>query len=125
LSIPISNRWANRSRVKLAKINVSESVNQLQQQKLNLYKEIQTALQKSEALFAEKEANGHNLEAKEMAYTIAKKKYEKGLINIYDLQQVKNVWTMAKIEQVRVAIQLKIQQKTIDFYNGNPVFEVN
>lgn len=125
LNIPISNRWANRSRVKLAKIKVSESVNQLQQQKLNLYKEIQTALQKSEALFAEKEANGYNLEAKEMAYTIAKKKYEKGLINIYDLQQVKNVWTIAKIEQVRVAIQLKIQQKTIDFYNGNPVFQVN
>lgn len=125
LSIPISNRWSKRSDIKKGKIGILQSENRLEQEKQRVYKEIQRVIQKNEALLLEKESNDANLKAKELAYTVAQKKFDKGILSIYELQQSKNQFSMAQIEKIRIALQLKYQKKNIDFYSGIPVFQFN
>lgn len=125
LRIPITTKGSTRSNVKKAKISVEQATISLQQEKQNVYKTIQLVLQKNTALRAENELQQHNVKAKEMAYTISLKKYQKGLLNLYELQQSKNRFSEAQATLLRIHIQLRIQKKTIDFYNGIPVFNIN
>lgn len=125
MRIPITNKWQSRSQIKIAKIEVLRMNNNLEQKKQEVYKEIQKVLQKNESLVAEKQENESNLKSKELAFTIVQKKFEKGIANIYELQQSKNDLTLAKIEKIRIELQLKYQRKTIDFYNGISVFQLN
>ena len=125
MQIPITNKWSARSNIKKAKINVLKAANNLAQKKLEVYKTVQQLLNKNESLIVEKQVNQQNIKSKELAYTISQKKYNKGLIDIYELQQSKNFLAKAKIEQIRIELQLQIQKKTLDFYNGVPVFHHN
>ncbi len=123
MSIPISNKWSRRSDIKKTKIGILQVTNRLEQKKQDVYKEIQRIIQKNKALLAEKESSDANLKAKELAFTIAQKKFEKGILSIYELQQSKNQFSIAQIEKIRISLQLKYQKKSIDFYNGIPVFQ--
>lgn len=123
LRIPISNKWSIRSNIKKSKIQIEQTKNDLEEKKQEVYKEIQRILQKNEALLDEKHANELNLKARELSYNIAQKKFAKGILTIYDLQQSKNQFSMAQINEIRIGIQLKYQKKTIDFYNGIQVFQ--
>jgi outer membrane protein TolC len=125
LNIPITNNGRNRSNVKKAKIELEQATISLEQKKQEVYKIIQLILQKNTALKAENELQQHNVKSKEMAYSISLKKYQKGLLNLYELQQAKNRFSEAKATLLRITIQLRIQKKTIDFYNGIPVFNIN
>ncbi len=125
MSVPIFNKWSVRSSIKIAKIGILERTNNLEQKRQNVYKEIQKVFQKNEALLAEKQGNELSLKAKELAFTIAQKKFTNGILSIYELQQSKNNLTLAKIEKIRIGLQLRYQEKTIDYYNGIPVFQFN
>ena len=81
-------------------------------------------MQKSEALIAEEALNLKKAKAKEKAYRIAEKKYEKGLINLYELQMASNTYLLTKIDQVRLMAQIAIQKRTLDFYNGTFILPV-
>jgi outer membrane protein TolC len=122
LIIPISNKWSKHSNVKIAKINILKEKNILEQKKQELYKEIQKTIQKNKALLAEKSENESNLKSKEIAFSFAQKKFNKGLATIYELELAKNNLAQAKIERTRINLQLQYQEKAIDFYFGIAVF---
>jgi len=124
LHIPIFSKWANRSSLKTSKIEILKSKISLKQNEQSVYKQIQSILQKNKALKAEKTMQNKNLKAKKLAYQIAQKKYVKELIGIYELQQSKNDVTRAKIEYLEIQLKLKIQTKTLDFYKGISVFNI-
>ncbi|WP_100614524.1 TolC family protein [Confluentibacter citreus] len=119
LYIPIFGNGRNWSNTKIAKINIQKADVDLKQKEQLVYKEIQKLIQKNEALFAEEKLNSKKVELKELALTIAQKKFKNGLISIYDLQVANNEFIGAKIDQLQMRIQFNIQKKTLDFYNGD------
>ncbi len=118
LNFPIFNNGRMRSNIKIGKIQLEDSKTQLEIEEQRTYKIIQELLQKNEALMAEKDLNQKKLRAKQKAYDIAQKKFDKKLINLYDLQIASNAYAYTKIEQVRIIAQMAIQKRTLDFYNG-------
>lgn len=118
LNYPIFGNGKIRSSIKIAKIRLDKAQTQLKIVEQNTYKEIQKIAQECEALIAEELLNLKKIKAKEKAYNIAQKKYEKKLINLYELQLANNTYLTAKIEQVRLRAQVAIQNRTLDFYNG-------
>lgn len=118
LNYPIFGNGRTRSRIKIAKIQLEKAQTQLKIEEQQTYKIIQELLQKNDALIAEEQLNLKKIKAKEKAYNIAQKKYEKELINLYELQLASNTYLAAKIEQIRLMAQMAIQKHTIDFYNG-------
>ncbi|MCL6266537.1 TolC family protein [Flagellimonas myxillae] len=125
LSIPISNGWSNRSRVKQQKIAYLQAKNNLKIQEQELFQLIQQLVQTHNALLAEFEQSNKRVQAQELAFAIAQKRYEKGLINALDLFQAKNLFGVAQNENLQVGLRLKVNKSTIDFYNGLPIFNIN
>jgi len=125
LNIPITNGWANHSRVKQQKIAYMQAKNNLEIQEQELFKLLQQLVQDNRALIAEYQQSIQKVDAQELAFTIAQKRYEKGLINALELFQAKNLYGVAQNENLQVGLRLKVNQSTIDFYSGLPIFNIN
>lgn len=125
LNIPLSYAWANHSAVKQQKIAFEQAKNNLEIQEQELFKVLQQLVQSNHALVSEFQQSKKKMESQELAFTIAQKRYDKGLINALELFQAKNLYGVAQNENLQVALRLKVNQSTIDFYNGLPIFNIN
>ncbi len=125
ITIPISYGWSRRSKVKQQKINLARAQNSVDLQEQELFKIIQQLVQQNDAFQVETEQSTKKMEAQALAFEIAQKKYEKGLINALELFQAKNLYGTAQNENLQVRIKLQLNQKTLDFYRGLPVFTIN
>jgi outer membrane protein TolC len=125
LNVPISNGWSARSRVKQAKIEKLRQQNNLEVQEQVLYQTIQQLVQEHNSLLVQSEQSVQNMEAQRMAFTIAQKRYEKGLINGIELFTAKNLFASAQNENLQVRLRSEINKSTLDFYRGLPVFNIN
>ena len=124
LNIPISNRWSGRSRIKQQKINLEREKNAVVVQEQELFKLIQQLVQEHNALKTETEQSTKKMESQELAFKIAQKKYDRGLINALELFQAKNLFGTSKNENLQVSLRLKVNEKTLDFYGGLPIFNI-
>ena len=124
MSIPISDRWSGRSRVKQQKIAYLRAQNDLDIQEQEIYQLIQQLVQTHQALQVESEQSDKKVEAQELAFNIAQKKYEKGLINALDLFQAKTLFAAAQSENLQVRFRGMVNESTLDFYRGLPVFDI-
>ena len=125
LSIPISNGWSLRSRVKQQKISRLRAENNLDVQKQELFQTIEQLVQQYNSLQVEYEQSNQKVEAQNLAFTIAQKRYEKGLINALELFTAKNLFASAQNENLQVRLRSEINKSTLDFYRGLPVFNIN
>lgn len=124
LRIPISNRWSTRSQVKQQKIALRRSTNNLDIQKQTLNKVIQELVQGREASIEEQQQTEQSEKARLLTFQIAQKKYKNGLISAVELYQSKNLYAKAQNENLQVKLKLKVQEKTLNFYMGLPIFSI-
>ena len=125
LNIPISNGWSGRSRIKQQKIALQRAKNNAKVQEQELYQLIQQLVQEYNALNTEVLQTKKRSEAQELAFSIAQKRYEKGLINAIELGRAKTLFATAQNENLQVRLRLKVNKSTLDFYNNLPVFNIN
>lgn len=123
LSIPIFNRWSNRSDIKIAKLNIENAQNTLEQEKQKLYFEMANNLNDLEAL--EKEYNQYIKQqaADKLVYEAAEKKLGQGLISIVDFYIAKNNLANTNSMVLQAELQWEIKKKTLDFYMGKRFWE--
>lgn len=124
LNIPISNRWSGRSRIKQQKIALMQANNTLDVQEQQLYQLIQSLTQDHNAFQVEYEQSTQKMKAQDLAFAIAQKKYEKGLINALELFQAKNLYANAQTENLQVRFKLKVNESNLKFYQGLPIFNI-
>lgn len=125
LNVPISNGWSARSRVKQQKIAMMRAQNNLEVQEQELYQTIQQLVQEYNALQVEYVQSTQKMKSQNLAFTIAQKRYEKGLINALDLFTAKNLFASAQNENLQVRLRLEVNKSTLDFYRGLPIFNIN
>jgi outer membrane protein TolC len=125
LNIPISNGWSGWSKVKQQKIESLRAENDLKAQEQELYNTVQTLVQERKALKIEYEQSNKNVESQRLAFVVAQKRYENGLINAIELYTVKNLFASAQNKNLQVRLQSEINSSTLDFYRGLPVFNIN
>ena len=125
LNIPISDGWSARSRIRQQKIALKQADNALNLQKQELYQLIEQLVQENTSLKTELEQSTKKVESQNLAYTIAQKRYEKGLINTLELFQAKNLYAAAQNENLQVRLRLQVNEKTLLFYEGAGIFGFN
>lgn len=125
LNVPISNGWSARSRVKQSKIEKLRADNNLKTQEQVLFQTIQQLVQDYTSLLVELDQSNQKVAAQILAFTIAQKRYEKGLINALELFTAKNLFASAQNENLQVRLRSEINKSTLDFYRGLPVFNIN
>ncbi len=124
LSVPISNGWSARSQVKQSKIEKLRAENNLKTQEQELFQTIQQLVQDYNSLLVELVQSNQKMEAQNLAFTIAQKRYEKGLINALELFTAKNLYASAQNENLQVKLRSEINKSTLDFYRGLTVFNI-
>ena len=125
LTVPISYGWSSRSGVKQAKIERLRAENNLDIQEQVLFQAIQQLVQDYNSLLVELEQSTQNVEAQNLSFTIAQKRYDKGLINAIELFTAKNLFANAQNENLQVRLRSEVNKRTLDFYRGLPVFNIN
>ncbi|WP_394973810.1 TolC family protein [uncultured Croceitalea sp.] len=125
LNIPLTNAWSRRSRVKQQKIAYKRAQNNLDIQEQELQQTIAQLVQEYNSLLVELAQSNQKVEAQNLAFEIAQKRYEKGLINALELFTAKNLFASAQNENLQVRLRSEINKSTLDFYKGLPVFNIN
>ncbi|BBE18398.1 type I secretion system, outer membrane component LapE [Aquipluma nitroreducens] len=123
LNIPIFSRWAVRSDIKKAKLQVEQAQNTLDEEKQKLYFEMANNLNDLEAL--EKEYNQYQKQqdADQLAFQAAERKFEQGLVSVVDFYIAKNRLANSASQVLNARLHWEIKKKALDFYSGKRFWE--
>lgn len=124
LYIPVFNRWASRSDIKKAKLEVDRAQTILESEKQKLYFEMANDLTDMESLYKEYIQFEKRSEVDDLAYKAAAKKLEQGLITVVDFYIAKNRLANTTSQVLRSKLQWEIKMNTIEFYKGKRFWEM-
>ncbi|MDD4193527.1 MAG: TolC family protein, partial [Mangrovibacterium sp.] len=118
LSIPIFGRNEVRNEVRKAKLAREQAETQLEQYRQAVYYELVNNSRELYALSREYRQTRKQLEANELAYQVAQRKYDEGLIDVIELLTVKNRVGESKGQLLNARLQWHIKSRIIEFYKG-------
>ena len=118
LNIPIFNGYVVRNRVERSKVNLLRSQNQLEQEKLNLENTINQAYNNAKGAFKFYEAAKKTELARRKAYENAVNRFEAGVMNTFDFNQIKQRYENAASDVVRAKFDYIFKLKVLEFYFG-------
>ena len=125
LNMPLFSGWATRSRVKQQKIALERAKNTAKVTEQELFQIIQQLVQEHDALVSETAQTERGMESQRLAFSIAQKRYEKGMINAIELGQAKTLFATAQNQNLQAQLRLRVNNSTLDFYRGLPIFNIN
>jgi outer membrane protein len=117
LYIPIFNNYSAGRNIKLAKIRKDDTALRLEQEKNNLYTEIENACLNFNRGKDEFAAAVANFEYNKKSYSAVEKKFETGLVDVTDFSAAKTTLFSAETEALRTKLQLLIRKLAIQFYS--------
>lgn len=125
LTVPIFNAWTSRSNINQQKIALKQAENTAETTEQALYQTIQQLVQEHHALVSESAQTEAAMKSQQTAFTIAQKRYEKGLINAIELGQAKTLYATAQNQHLQAQLRFLVNTSTLDFYEGLPLFNFN
>ena len=123
LSIPIFAKNQLRSNVQQAKLDREQAQTELETYRQAVYYELMNNSRELDALFQQYTQTGKQYEAEELAYRVAQRKYDEGIMNVIDLLTVKNRLAEVKASRLLARLQFIMKDKVIEFYKGNRFWE--
>ncbi len=121
LNIPIFNRYQAQTGVSNAQIQVENTELQLQSTKNLLRKDIEQAYTNALAAFKRYVANQKAVVSSKEAFRYTEEKFNVGMINSVEYNQVKNNLTNAQSNLLQAKYEYIFRTKILDFYNGQPI----
>jgi outer membrane protein len=119
LNIPLFNNYNYGRNIRMAKITLNDTELKLEQEKNNLYTDIENACLDYNRGKSEFVAAIENFEYNKKSFEAVEKKFESGLVDVTDYSAAKTTLFRAETEALRTRLQLLIRKLTIQFYvNG-------
>lgn len=118
LTIPIFKKRSNEFEIKKSRIDIENAILELEIQKKEIYKEIQSALQLLNDCYLEYLSAVDNLNYVEKSFNINSEKYTLGLINSTDFITAQNQLLEARTNMLAAKYTWIVQDKTIRLYSG-------
>jgi outer membrane protein len=116
LEIPLFNNYTTGRNIKIAKIRKHDASLRLEQEKNNLYTEIENACLDFNRGKDEFTAADDNLEFNKKSYAAVEKKFESGLVDVTNYSVAKTTLFTAETEALRTRLQLYIRKVTVLLY---------
>ncbi|MDX8552122.1 TolC family protein [Tenacibaculum sp. 1B UA] len=123
LNIPIFNRFQTKNRVKKSVINKEVSQLALENQKLQLQQEIESAFLDAKAAAKTYEVAQISLEAQKEAFKNAQVSYDYGSMTQFDFDQVRNRLVNAEGAMIRAKYDFVFKTKVLKFYYGESIVD--
>jgi outer membrane protein len=121
LSIPIFNKFQNKTRINNAQLQVADYQLQLENQKLKLRKDIETAYTKAFAALKRYIANQSAVASLQEAFRYMQEKYDLGVVTTVEFNEAKNNLTKSQSDLLQAKYEFIFRSKILDFYNGVPI----
>jgi len=121
LNIPVFSRNQVKTNVNRAKINQKVSEITLSDQKQALREAIERAYINAKATLKEYEAAKKSVDAQELSFEYAQQRYNLGVTNSFDFEQVKNRLVNAQATLARAKYNFVFRTKLLEFYYGIPI----
>ncbi len=118
LSIPVFQKNQRRNQFRQAKLAKEQAQVELDSYIQKVYYELHNNVRELRALFREYIQTEKQVDAERLAFKVAQRKYDEGLINVIELLTVKNRMAEAKGQLLFAKLQWEIKNKTLDFYKG-------
>ena len=121
LNIPILNGFSVRNNIERSKIAFKRSEIAVNQQELDLKRNVYTAFTDANGALNAYEAAVATLEARTQSYNYAQEKFNVGLMNAFDLNQSQLLFANAGSEVIRTKYDYIFRVKVVEFYFGIPI----
>lgn len=123
MSIPIFNRNAVRFDVKQSKLASEQAEAKLTQSKQNLLYEMEKNYSDLNASLQEFQQSERQLEADQLAFQAAQKKFDQGMTNAIEFYTVKNRLAGTTNQLLISKLMLGVKKRMLDFYKGERFWE--
>lgn len=117
LNVPLFNNYLTGRSIKLARIRRDDTQLRLEQEKNNLYTEIENACLNYNRGKSEFAASVANFEYNKKSFGAVEKKFESGLVDVTDYSAAKTTLFSAETEALRTKLQLIIRKLAIELYS--------
>lgn len=124
LNIPIFNKMATKNQVRAARLNYKNQQYQLDQAKVDLYKEVQQAYYNATAAQEKYVSCTQSVEAARLAFEFEQKKYEAGRSNSYDFNQVRLRLATALSQEAQAKYTFVLRSRILAYFNGSGMDEL-
>ncbi len=121
LNIPIFNGWQVRNSITRAKIAEESAQYDLQKTKNNLRKVIQQAYADAVAALKRYGSSLKQVEAQSEAFKYAEQKFDVGLLNSVEYNEIKKELTLAQSDLLQAKYDYIFKTTILSFYMGNPL----
>ena len=121
MNIPIFNGFSTNNSIKRAEIGVRRSKLQYEQAKLDLENAVNQAYNDVKTFAKAFEAAQKSLDARRLAYSYAKERFDVGLMNSFDFSQAQARLDNAEANVIRTKYDYIFRLKILEFYFGIPI----
>jgi len=121
VSVPIYNNYSAKGSIERAKLNVLNQSAQREQYSITLRNTLGQLITDVKAAKRNLEASDKVLEAREIAFDNAQKRYDLGAINSFDYTSIQDQLNQARTDQIISKYDYMLKVKVLDFYQGFPV----
>lgn len=118
VSIPIFNRWNNKTNLLNSKIQLRNSVLELQNVRFQISEEVRQAYNDYTSIVKELESSQKSLIAAERAYETEQQRYEIGATTLIELNLANANYVQAQSERVQAVYNFIFQERLLDYYIG-------
>jgi outer membrane protein TolC len=123
LTIPIFNGFSVKNNVARSKVNLEKSKIAVQQQELDLERNVFTAFTDAKGALKTYESATTALEARQEAFRYASERYAVGMMNSFDFNQAQTLLSNAQSEVIRTKYDYIFKIKILEFYFGIPIIK--
>jgi len=120
LNVPLFSRFQFRTNVNKSRISYQKTQYNLESERLNLRKTIETAYTDAIASSKAYDAATVSVEAQKKAFEYSKEKFSAGAVNTYDFNQAKNNLISAQSQLIRSKYDFMFKLRVLEFYYGIP-----
>ncbi|NPA36390.1 MAG: TolC family protein [Chlorobi bacterium] len=121
LRIPLFNKMQVRNSVKNAQLGVIDARYRLEQEKLNLRKDIQKAYADAVAAFKKYQSSYDAVESYSESFRYTQEKFNVGMVNSVDYNVAKTDYLKAQSNMLQAKYEYLLRMKILDFYRGLPL----
>lgn len=121
LSIPIFNKFAIRTQVKNAVLQLKNIELQKREEENHIYKELQQAQTNAIVALKKYQAQEKATKALKETFRYVEEKYQLELISNFDYNEALNNLTNANSEMIQAKYEYIFRTKILEYYNGKPL----
>ena len=114
LNIPIFNAFETRARIRSAKVDLEDARISYEDAQQQVRKKISQAWQGAVTAQSRYEAEVKSEESSALAYRYAQKRYDAGMITLFDLTQSRQQWFTAAENALRMKYEYLIRRRILD-----------